>query len=149
MSELRYEKLDIDRRTFFKEGRTLANKTGRSARKPEASKKMPTTYDELLRMAKQYGVDQNALFLAAAKQYDLQQRVIEMLKAGIEDGELTTSKTYIAGQSNDYAAPLVKELPKHSDAANRTAGIILDIIVKLGQKPDGNDGGLELDLSDV
>ena len=51
---------------------------------------MPTTYEELLRMAKQYGVDQNALFLAAAKQYDLQQRVIEMLKAGIEDGELTT-----------------------------------------------------------
>ena len=112
----------------------MANKTGRSARKPAVSKKMPTTYEELLRMAKQYGVDQNALFLAAAKQYDLQQRVIEMLKAGIEDGELTTSKTYIAGQANDYAAPLVKELPKHSDAANRTAGIILDIIVKLGQK---------------
>ena len=68
----------------------MANKTGRSARKPAVSKKMPTTYEELLRMAKQYGVDQNALFLAAAKQYDLQQRVIEMLKAGIEDGELTT-----------------------------------------------------------
>ena len=100
-------------------------------------------------MAKQYGVDQNALFLAAAKQYDLQQRVIAMLNAGIEDGELTTSKTYIAGQSNDYAAPLVKELPKHSDAANRTAQVILDIIVKLGQKPEENAGGLELDLSDV
>ena len=127
----------------------MANKTGRSARKPAVSKKMPTTYEELLRMAKQYGVDHNALFLAAAKQYDLQQRVIEMLKAGIEDGELTTSKTYIAGQSNDYAAPLVKELPKHSDAANRTAGIILDIIVKLGQKPDDTAGGLELNLDDI
>ena len=127
----------------------MASKTGRSARKPAVSKKMPTTYEELLRMAKQYGVDQNALFLAAAKQYDLQQRVIEMLKAGIEDGELTTSKTYIAGQSNDYAAPLVKELPKHSDAANRTAGIILDIIVKLGQKPDDTAGGLELNLDDI
>ena len=98
-----------------------------------------TTYDDLLRMAKSYGVDNNALFLAAAKQYDLQQKVIEMLKEGIEDGELTTSKTYISGQANDYAAPLVKELPKHSDAANRTAGIILDIIVKLGQKPVEED----------
>ena len=112
----------------------MAKMAGRSAKKPAASKKVPTTYEELLRMAKQYGVDQNALFLAAAKQYDLQQRVIEMLKAGIEDSDLVTSKTYIAGQANDYAAPLVKELPKHSDAANRTAGIILDIIVKLGQK---------------
>jgi hypothetical protein len=108
-----------------------------------------TTYDDLLRMAKSYGVDNNALFLAAAKQYDLQQKVIEMLKEGIEDGELTTSKTYISGQANDYAAPLVKELPKHSDAANRTAGIILDIIVKLGRKPDENAGGLELDLDAI
>ena len=111
--------------------------------------KKTTTYDELLKMAKSYGVDQNALFLAAAKQYDLQQRVIEMLKAGIEEGELTTSKTYISGQANDYAAPLVKELPKHSDAANRTAGIILDIIVKLGQKQDETAGGLELDLDAI
>ena len=93
-----------------------------------------TTYAELLKMAKSYGVDQNALFLAAAKQYDLQQKVIEMLKEGIEDGDLTTQKTYLKGEKNDYAAPLVKELPKHSDAANRTAGIILDIVVKLGQK---------------
>ena len=127
----------------------MANKTGRSARKPAASKNVPTTYEELLRMAKQYGVDQNALFLAAAKQYDLQQKVIEMLKAGIEDGEMTTKKTYLAGQQNEYAAPLVKELPKHSDAANRTAGIILDIIVKLGRKPEETDGGLELDLNDI
>ena len=141
----------------------MASKTGTSARKPAASekkaagsgkkpaavKKVPTTYEELLRMAKQYGVDQNALFLAAAKQYDLQQKVIEMLKAGIEDGEMTTKKTYLAGQANEYAAPLVKELPKHSDAANRTAAVILDIIVKLGRKPDENAGGLELDLDAI
>ncbi len=107
------------------------------------------TFNDLLRMAKSYGVDKNALFLTAAKQYDLQQRVIEMLKAGIEESDLVTSKTYISGQANDYAAPLVKELPKHSDAANRTAGIILDIIVKLGQKPAEEKDGLELDLNDV
>lgn len=110
--------------------------------------KKTTTYDELLKMAKSYGVDQNALFLAAAKQYDLQQKVIEMLKEGIEDGDLTTQKTYLKGEKNDYAAPLVKELPKHSDAANRTAGIILDIIVKLG-KPPAEDKGLELDLDGI
>ena len=92
--------------------------------------KIATTYDELLKMARRYGVDQNALFLAAAKQ-----KVIALLNEGIEDGDLTTQKTYISGQKNEYAAPLVKELPKHSDAANRTATVILDIIVKLGQKP--------------
>ena len=107
--------------------------------------KKTATYDELLKMAKSYGVENNALFLAAAKQYDLQQRVIDLLREGIEEGDLTTQKTYLKGQANDYAAPLVKELPKHSDAANRTAGTILDIIVKLG-KPPAEDNGLELDL---
>lgn len=110
--------------------------------------KKAATYDELLKMAKSYGVDQNALFIAAAKQYDLQQRVIDLLREGIEEGDLTTQKTYISGQANDYAAPLVKELPKHSDAANRTAGTILDIIVKLG-KPPAEDNGLELDLDNI
>ena len=110
--------------------------------------KKTATYDELLKMAKSYGVENNALFLAAAKQYDLQQKVIDLLREGIEEGDLTTQKTYISGQANDYAAPLVKELPKHSDAANRTAGTILDIIVKLG-KPPAEDKGLELDLDGI
>ena len=110
--------------------------------------KKTATYSELLEMARNYGVEKNALFLAAARQYDLQQRVIDLLREGIEEGDLTTQKTYIAGQSNDYAAPLVKELPKHSDAANRTAGTILDIIVKLG-KPPAEDNRLELDLDNI
>ena len=104
-----------------------------------------TTYAELLKMAKTYGVDKNALFLAAAEQYDLQQRVIKMLKEGIEEGDLTTQKTYLKGEANDYAAPLVKELPKHSDAANRTAGTILDIIVKLGRKTEENENPFNCD----
>ena len=107
--------------------------------------KKKTTYAELLEMAKSYGVENNALFLAAAEQYDLQQRVIQMLKDGIEDGDLTTKKTYLKGEANDYAAPLVKELPKHSDAANRTAGTILDIIVKLGRKAVDDEDGFNCD----
>ena len=103
------------------------------------------TFEDLLKMAKSYGVDKNALFLAAAEQYDLQQRVIRLMKEGIEEGDLTTQKTYLKGEKNDYAAPLVKELPKHSDAANRTAGIILDIIVKLGRPVEEDENGFNCD----
>jgi len=106
------------------------------------------TYSDLLKMAKNYGIEKNALFLTAAEQYDLQQRVIKMMKEEIDGSDLTTQKTYLKGEKNDYAAPLVKELPKHSDAANRTASMILDIIVKLG-KPPAEDNGLELDLDAI
>lgn len=98
--------------------------------------KISKTYSELLEMAKRYSVDNNALFLQAIKQYEIQQRVIDMIQAEIAKGELTTQKTYLAGEKNDYAAPMIKELPKHSDAANRTAQVILDIIVKLGHEKD-------------
>ena len=106
------------------------------------------TYTDLLKMAKSYGIDKNALFLAAAEQYDMQQKVIKMIKEVIDEGDLTTHKTYLKGEKNDYAAPLVKELPKHSDAANRTAGTILDIVVKLG-KPPTEDKEMELDLDAI
>ena len=76
---------------------------------------------------------------------DQREDLIRMLKEGIDDGDLTTSKTYIKGENNEYAAPLVKELPKHSDAANRTAGIILDIIVKLGRKAVEDDDAFNCD----
>lgn len=96
--------------------------------KPEA------TYADLVRMAKTYGVEKNALFLQAIKQYAIQQKVIDMIEAAIDDDSLTSEKTYIAGTANEYAAPLVKELPKHSDAANKTAQIILNIITTLGKE---------------
>ena len=79
------------------------------------------------------------------EQYDLQQRVIELMKGEIEGNDLTTQKMYIAGAKNDYAAPLVKELPKHADAANRTASVILDIIVKLGREPEEVAGGFDVE----
>lgn len=98
--------------------------------------KKQVLYDDLVAMAEEYGIAENALLRAAMKQYELQQKVLDMLRAEIDAGELTTEKSYVAGASNTYAAPLVKELPKHSDAANRTAGTILDIIIKLGHKQE-------------
>ena len=86
--------------------------------------KKTTTYSKLLRMAKSYGVDKNALFVQAAEQYDTQMRVIQSIKDALDVGEtLTTSKEYIKGRENIYANPLVKELPKHADSANRSSRI--------------------------
>lgn len=93
------------------------------------------TYREIMKMAKEYGVEKNALFLTALKQYDVQQKVIDDINIVLsEEDNLMTTKEYVKGRENIYANPLVKELPKHADAANRTAGILLDIIKTLGHK---------------
>lgn len=98
---------------------------------------MSETYTDLIKMAKRYGVDKNALFISAANQYALQQEVIERVKKEIENDEngLLTSKEYVKGRENVYVNPLVKELPKMSDSANRTAQTMLDIIKNLGHEP--------------
>lgn len=99
-----------------------------------------TTYSKLLRMAKDYGVDKNAMFVQAAEQYDVQMRVIQNIKDALDSEEnLTTSKEYVKGRENVYANPLVKELPKHADSANRTLQTMLAIIEKLGRPPDPKD----------
>ena len=84
---------------------------------------------ELIEMAKQYGVNDNAVFVAALDAED----------------SLMSTKEYVKGRENIYAHPLVKELPKHADSANRTAQTILNIIETLGKKkkdPGGKLGAL-------
>lgn len=91
-------------------------------------------------MADEYGVSENALFLQTAKQYALQQKVIDDINAVLSDADaLMTTKEYVKGRENIYANPLVKELTKHTDAANKTAKVMLDIIVTLGAKKEDND----------
>lgn len=98
------------------------------------------TLDELMKMAVDYGVDSNAMFVAAANQYALQQRVIDSIKETLDNEEsLMTTKEYVKGRANIYANPLVKELPKHADSANRTAQTMLDIIKALGREKKVED----------
>ena len=98
---------------------------------------------ELKKMAARYCVDDNAMFLAAANQYALQQRVIDNIKAALDaEDSLMSTKEYVKGRENIYAHPLVKELPKHADSANRTAQTMLNIIETLGhEKPTGGKLG--------
>lgn len=95
------------------------------------------TYTGLVKMAKKYGVDKNEMFVAAAGQYITQQEVIaEMKKKLKEDGEFVTTKEYVKNRENVCVHPLVRELPKHADSANKTLAMMLEIIKALGKEPE-------------
>ena len=93
------------------------------------------SYAKLMQMARDYSVDKNTLFVAAAKTYSRQQQLIEKIRADIEATGLTVSKEYVKGRENLCINPLVQELPKHVDSANRTLQEMLEIISKLGTPP--------------
>lgn len=121
---------------------TKKNTTAKKKASIKKAVKAVSTYDELMKLAKEYGVDDNAMFIAAAKQYDIQLKVIDLIRKEIEEGDtdLIESKEYVKGSPNAYASPLIKELPKHSDSANRTLGTMLDIITKLGKRVEEESG---------
>lgn len=93
------------------------------------------TYAKLIKMAEAYGVSDNALFIAAASQYELQQRIIADIKEALDNDSMIITKEYVKGRENACANPLIRELPKHSDSANKTLSAMLDIINKLGHEP--------------
>lgn len=102
----------------------------------------PKTYTELMEEAKKYGVEKNALFVQAAEQYSMQIAVIRKIKQTLQkDSNFITSKEYVKGRENICAHPLIRELPKHVDSANKTLATMLEIITKLG-KPPAPDGKL-------
>lgn len=101
--------------------------------------KKAKSYADLLKMAKTYGVDKNALFVSAAKQYELQQQVLDMIRTALADSEMTTTKEYVKGRENVCVHPLIAQLPKHVDSANKTLTTMLDIIQRLGHEPQTGD----------
>lgn len=92
-------------------------------------------YRELFKLAKEYKVEKNALFLTAIRQYEVQQKVIRNINEILSEAdEMITTKEYVKGRENVYSHPLVKELPKHADSANKTVATILNIIQQFGDK---------------
>lgn len=94
------------------------------------------TYKSLLEMARRYQVEENELFIAAAKQYMIQRKIINKIEKQLnEDGDLISTKEYVKGRENICAHPLVRELPKHVDSANKTMTVMMDIIKTFGKEP--------------
>lgn len=94
------------------------------------------TFDDLMKLAKRFSVEDNEMFISCAKQYEMQTNLIDKMKRAIEDDEMLVTKEYVKGRENVMANPLIKELPKHYDSANKTLGIMLNIIEAMGSREE-------------
>lgn len=96
--------------------------------------KKKVSYDDLLKLAKRYNLEDNEFFISCANQYDIQTKIIERMQNELEQTELLCTKEYVKGRENIMANPIIKELPKHTDSANKTLSLMLDIISSLGKE---------------
>lgn len=94
---------------------------------------------EVIKMATEYGVADNPLFVQTLKNYETIQKAIEITNTILGADEMTISKEYVKGRENLYMHPAIKELPKQIEAANKTLDKMLDIIDRLGHKNTTGD----------
>ena len=99
-----------------------------------------SSYRKLLKFGKGFEVDKEEDFKAAAKTYAEEAELIAKMRTQLEEDGMTVEKEYVKGRQNVCVHPLITEIPKHVDCANRTLGIMGDIILKRGKKkPDAED----------
>ena len=94
--------------------------------------KQKPTFDDIMELAKAYGVDDNVLFVSASKRYAGQLEMIEKIQEDLRERGMIIEVVGSTGQQKIEANPMVAQLPKYNDTANKTLGVMLDIIQKLG-----------------
>lgn len=96
--------------------------------------KAVSSYRKLLKFGKIFEVDKDEDFKAAAMTYSEEAELIAQMRNQLAEDGMTVTKEYVKGRENICINPLIPEIPKHVDCANRTLGILGDIIVKRGKK---------------
>lgn len=96
--------------------------------------------EEIIRIAEQYGVEQNFLFLTTFKRYQVQISILNELEQKIkQDGSLVT-KEYVKGRENVYTHPAIGEYNKTSTSANQTVATLIKIFKSLRDDESDNEG---------
>lgn len=94
--------------------------------------KVKSSYEEILELADMYGVKDNVLFVSAAKRYDGQMEMIRKIEEELLTKGMVIKKINTNGDDVPIANPMAPQLPKYNEVANKTLGVMLDIIDKLG-----------------
>ena len=102
-----------------------------------AKKKL--SFAEIMKLAEQYGVKDNVLFVSAADRYTGQMEMINKIQADLDERGLVFEVIGSTGQKKIEAHPMAAQLPKYNDTANKTLGVMLDLIAKLGTAAPAGD----------
>ena len=99
---------------------------------------------EILRIAQEYGVEQNFLFLTTFKRYQVQIKILNELERKINDDGTLVTKEYVKGRENVYTHPAIGEYNKTATSANQTVVTLIKIIKDLRKNEEPSEQKDEL-----
>jgi hypothetical protein len=104
--------------------------------------KVDVVFRKLIEFGEAYHIQGEADFREAAHNYAEEAVLIARMRSQIDQEGLTVMKTYKTGDM-PVAHPLLQEIPRHVDCANKTLATISDIMMKRGAKRE--ETGEDLD----
>lgn len=94
---------------------------------------------EILRIAEEYGVNSNFLFINTFKTYLVQIKILQDLEKAIKKDGTITTKEYVKGRENIYTHPAIREYNNTVNSANRTVTTLMKIIRGSKEDDSGSD----------
>ncbi len=112
-----------------------ANKTRtrkRTPKRPTPDQLMKT----MIKFGENYRIDGEQDFLEAARIYSEEAGLIQQMRDILADEGLTVTRTMKGGGECPAVHPLLAELPRHIESANKCLATIGDMILKRGTKTE-------------
>ena len=136
-AEIAEELPEAARTSGKKTGGGTKKKTKTRAKARSGSEKLTPTalYRKMIAFGKAYQVEREQDFIEAARIYAEEAALIDQMRDRIAEDGLTVEKTYKTG-SVDVAHPLLSELPRHVESANKCLTTIGNMIGERGAKKE-------------
>ena len=117
-----------------KSAKTGAKKTKRAKARSGSEKLTPAAlYRKMIAFGKIYQINTEQDFIEAARIYSEEAGLIDQMRDKIAEDGLTVEKTYKTG-SVEVAHPLLSELPRHVESANKCLTTIGNMIGERGAR---------------
>ena len=112
-----------------------AKKANKRAKARSGSEKITPAalYRKMITFGKAYQIAEEQDFIEAARIYSEEAGLIDQMRDRIAEDGLTVEKTYKTG-SVDVAHPLLSELPRHVESANKCLATIGNMIGERGAR---------------
>ena len=101
---------------------------------------------EILKIAEEYGVEQNFFFITTFKRYQVQIGILTDLERTIDEEGTLVTKEYVKGRKNVYSHPSISDYNRTTDSANKTVVTLMKIITTLRERQDGGESDPLLEI---
>ncbi len=112
-------------------------------KKESEKKKLKNQAKEIMKIAKESGVQSNYFFSTTFNRYQVQLDILDRLEETLTSEGILVEKEYVKNRKNLYSNPAIAEYNKTTDSANKTVACLMKIIKNYNvEDPDKDEDPL-------